>query len=96
MLLMNLFGDTVFIDDQTGWVRHTANLHVAMHKWNPEIQMNLCTNNWLNIWAAAQQNQQNDLSAQSDQSLHFALNEKLRTEAFFMRTADVHADLSFR
>ena len=66
-------------------------------------------------WAAAPQNQQNDLcaqrrlksvwaSAQSDQSLHCALNGKLRTYGFFMRRAktlirlraDAEADLSLR
>ena len=49
-------------------------------------------------WAAAWQNQTNDLcaqrrlrsawaSAQSDQNLRYALNMKLRTQGFFMRTA---------
>ena len=53
-----------------------------------------------NIWAASWQNQQSDCapsedrsawasapSAQADQSLRYALNGYLRTEAFFMRTA---------
>ena len=50
------------------------------------------------IWAASWQNQQNGMctkrrlrsawaSAQSDQSLHYALNGYLRTHGFFMRTA---------
>ena len=37
-------------------------------------------------WAASWQNQQNDY-AQSDQRLRCALSGKLRTQAFFMRTA---------
>ena len=50
------------------------------------------------VWASAWQNQQNGMctqrrlrsvwtSAQSDQSLRWALNGLLRTQAFFMRTA---------
>ena len=50
------------------------------------------------LWAASQQNLQNDMCAQrrlrstwvctqSDQSLRYALNGWLRTQGFFMRTA---------
>ena len=59
------------------------------------------------IWAVARQNQQNDMCAQrrftsvwasfqSDQSLHCALNESLRTQGFFMRTAKALSRLGGR
>ena len=72
-------------------------------------QIRYCT-----IWAASSQNQQNGMCAQrrlrsawasekSDQSLRCALNGKLKTQAFFMRTAkslitlaNAQADLSLR
>ena len=62
--------------------------------WSLRVTCCTITTSWVTSW----QNQQNDMraqqrlrsawaSAQSDQSLHCALNRQLRAKCFFMRTA---------